>query len=119
MKKHNKFFELAKKQSEKSDHPKHQMGCVIVNKSKVLGFGYNTLKTDPNSPDPWKTTHAEFAAYKNSNDIEGATVYVFRQQRNGRWANAKPCPSCLEFLSKTGIKRVYYTNGDGYGFIKI
>lgn len=32
--------------------------------------------------------------------------------RNGRPANAKPCPVCQRVLSQLGIERVFYT-GDG------
>lgn len=107
---HKRFLALAKKISKKSDHGQHKMGCVIVRGGQVLGEGFNLLKTHPKSPHSFKQIHAEFMAAMNASyDIEGATVYIFRQQRNGTWSIAKPCPSCWNFLKKCGIKRVVYS----------
>lgn len=106
----NHFLELARQASEKSDHHSHKLGCVIAKGSKVLGVGFNVLKTHPKSPHPFKSIHAEFmAAIKADMQIKGATVYVFRQQKNGSWATAKPCASCFEFLMNCGVKEVVYS----------
>ena len=57
---HLKYFKLAKKQSEKSTHYQHKLGCVIVKNNRVLGLGFNKLKSHPKSPHAYSFIHAEF-----------------------------------------------------------
>ena len=38
-----KYFELAKKLSEKSDY-RHRLGAVIVKKNRIAGFGVRILR---------------------------------------------------------------------------
>lgn len=109
--KHRKFFELAKKLSQKSDYH-HKIGAVIVRKNKVIGLGFNKpKKTHPQSPNAFKTTHAEFDALWSCSkqDLKGAIIYVYREHKNGCVASAKPCKDCDTLLKYSGIKRVYYT----------
>lgn len=109
------FLALARQISKKSDHHTHKMGCVIAKGKKVLGSGFNVLKTHPRSPHAYKSIHAEFMAAANSGyEIEGATAYVFRQQKNGTWAMAKPCESCWKFLMECGVKEVVYSINGSY-----
>jgi deoxycytidylate deaminase len=86
------------------------MGAVIAKGNKTLGFGFNTLKTHPKSPHNFNQIHAEFMAALNCNfDVKGATVYVFRQHKDGTWAKAAPCASCRKFLLECGIKEIVYS----------
>jgi deoxycytidylate deaminase len=104
------FLALAKHASCKSDHHSHKMGCVIAKGNKVLGVGHNVMKTHPKSPHKYKSIHAEFMAAINAGyDIEGATAYIFRQQKDGTWAMAKPCEYCWKFLVELGVKEVVYS----------
>lgn len=106
----NQFLALAKQASHKSDHDRYQMGCVIAKGNKVLGIGHNVTKTHPKSPHKFKTIHAEFMASINAGyDIEGATVYVFRQLKDGTPSMAKPCEDCWRFLNECGVKEVIYS----------
>ncbi len=111
MKKVNKHFELARRLSKKSDHPQYKMGCVIVKGKRVVGMGYNQLKSHPKSPHKWKTIHAEFHATLGADlaELRGATAFVYREKKNGDLANAMPCKSCQSMLDNLGIKEVYYT----------
>ena len=104
------FLKKAKDVSTKSDHRSHKMGCVIVKRNRIVGSSCNTLKTHPRSPNCYKSIHAEFGAVVDAGfDVKGATAYVFRQQKNGKWAMAKPCFACRNFLIKCGIVKVIYT----------
>lgn len=120
-KKINKYFELAKRLSKKSDHYQYKMGCVIVKGKRVVGVGYNQLKSHPKSPHEWKTIHAEFHATLGTDlaELRGSTVYVYREKKNGDLANAMPCRSCRRMLESLGVKEVFYTidaGTDGYCF---
>lgn len=108
--KEERFLSLAKEASKKSDHHTYKVGCVIVKGKRVVGRGFNMLKTHPKSPHTFKSIHAEFMAAMSAElDIKGATAYVFREQKNGDWAMAKPCKDCWKFLIECGIKNVVYS----------
>ncbi len=109
-----RYFEAAKKMSLRSTHHQHKLGCVIVNKNKIIGMGFNKLKTHPDSNHPYKSTHAEFHAICNVLDVsmlKNADIYVYRATRNGKEALAKPCRYCEQLIRRHGIARIFYTEG--------
>jgi deoxycytidylate deaminase len=108
--KEDHFLSLAKKASKRSNHRDHKIGCVIVKGNKILGVGFNVLKTHPHSPHKHKSTHAEFMAVVSSGyEVSRATAYIFRQQKNGTPAMSRPCESCFRYLTESGIKKIVYT----------
>lgn len=117
----SKFFKLCKKLSACSDHHQHKLGALVCKKNRILGCGWNQLKTDPKSNHPFKSTHAEFMAIRNCNpdELKGATIYVYRENKQGELVNAHPCPSCYELLKLNNIKEVIYTNNGSYDRQKI
>lgn len=76
-----------------------------------MGIGHNMMRTHPKSPHGcWKFIHAEFMAVLNAGyDVEGATVYVYRQLKSGVPALSRPCSHCWRFLTDLGIKKVVYS----------
>jgi len=73
-------------------------------------MGFNLLKTSPNSPHPYFSIHAEYNAFLDAGgNVKGATVYIFRETKNGVTAPAKPCASCYNFLVSKGVKKIVYT----------
>lgn len=110
MAKQEEFLNLAKKASKRSDHRSHKIGCVIAKRNRIVGIGFNRMKTHPKSPHSHKNIHAEFMAVINAGfEVKGATAYVFRQQKNGTWAISRPCEYCWKFLLDHGIKEVVYS----------
>jgi len=104
------FLSLAKRASKRSDHTKHRLGCCIARGNKVLGVGHNMMKTHPKSPHSWGHIHAEFLAVLNSGyDVEGATAYVYREQKDGSPAMSRPCKYCWDYLISKGITTVVYS----------
>lgn len=116
LRKHIRYFELAKKLSKKSNHHQYKLGCVIVKGKKIVGLGYNQLKSHPKSPHKWSQIHAEFHALIGTHtaDLQGASVYVFRQNKHHELAIAKPCKCCEKMLRDCNVKRVFFTVGSGY-----
>jgi tRNA(Arg) A34 adenosine deaminase TadA len=125
-----KFFALAKKVANKSTHhlDAYKLGCVVVKKGQVISLGWNKMSTHPKSPHPYKYLHAEINAILNT-DVEGAYLYVFREIRKRGLdynnenteiekinAIAKPCVYCEMALREAGIKGVFFTTEDGFGF---
>jgi len=114
-----KFLELAKELSFSSSHKQHHHGAVIAKKNRVLGKGFNQHKTHSLSNHPYYSVHAELAAILDSrgSNIEGATLYIYRQKRDGSSANSKPCPYCEQLLRQYGIKDCYYTSELGVEYL--
>jgi diaminohydroxyphosphoribosylaminopyrimidine deaminase/5-amino-6-(5-phosphoribosylamino)uracil reductase len=114
---HKNFLHLARKAESLSDHPNYRLGCVIAKKSRLLGIGFNQMKTHPRSKS--FTIHAELKAILNSRcDLRGATAYVSRHTTLLP-ASAKPCRNCEELLIEAGIKRVFFTTPFGIGEMKL
>lgn len=106
-----KYFELAKKLSEKSKYH-HKLGAVVVKKGKILGVGFNQPeKTHPKSPNPFKTIHCELDAIIgiSKEDLQGASIYIYRQYKDGSPAMAAPCRDCRNLIKHVGIKKVFHT----------
>ena len=52
-------------------------------------------------------------------DIRGATIYVYRELKDGSLGNCFPCPACGRRIITAGIKRIVYTDYDGVYELKI
>ena len=113
---------------------KFKMAAAIVRGGKVLGFGPNKMNRGfkaINHTYPWPVEHCEFAAIRGAlirqgiklnGDIplgealticRGATLYIFRQWKNGHPALARSCLYCQRGLIKPlGFRRVIYTISD-------
>lgn len=105
----NGYLKLARNVSLYSTY-RYRVGAVIVNK-KPISVGFNQVKTHPTYSNKLRTTvHAEMNAVIHSHDnIFGASIFVFREDRNGFPAIARPCKDCLETLKKAGIKKMTYS----------
>ena len=120
-----RYFEQAAKESYQSVHEKAMIDAVIVKGNYIAGRGYNKAKTHPKQ---WRLDrmtgyfgqyghiHAEVAALINSGriDLDGAEVFVYREDKKGNKANCKPCVSCARALKDAGVKHIYYTNSNGF-----
>jgi deoxycytidylate deaminase len=110
-----KYLSLLKKLAQSSDHHSHKMSCLIIRQGKIIGRGYNSLGTHPESKHAFYCKHAEFNAFIDSNrDIEGSTVYIFRENKMGVPSLARPCTSCYKLLTSEKVKRIVYTFEGSY-----
>ncbi len=109
-----RYFELAKRVAKKSNHPTYKLGCILFKKKKIVGLGFNQIKTHTKSPDQWKMLHAEVHSVLGADpaDMHGASAFVYMENKNGKVGKAKPCKNCQQLLESVGIKHIYYTNGD-------
>ena len=58
--------------------------------------------------------HAEIDALENGrfrfvNLDDRYEIYLFRQNKNGKLANCRPCASCMSELIKRNITTIHYT----------
>lgn len=111
----NKYLRICKKVSEYSTHHQHHIGAVVAKGSRILSTGFNKLKTCPSSNHPFKSTHAEYDAicFLSDEILEGGTIYVYRETREGNLANSRPCTHCYNLIKSKGIKKIVYTHESG------
>lgn len=128
----DKYLDLAKEASKNSDFPRVQLGAVLVYKGSVLASASNSCKTSPvqkkyNREREYEveayythsnSLHAEVATLNKVKyldiDFSKATLFVYREHKNGRKALARPCPACTKMIKDMGIKNVVYTTEDGW-----
>ena len=132
-KKELRYFNLAKSVSYTSNFPKVHIGAIIVNGHDILSVACNTKRSHPimkklnslrftnnytqKDMDCCKNRiHAEIACILkcNRDDLVGASIYVYREDRHGNIAMCRPCAACMFEIIKCGIRDIYYTTGDGY-----
>jgi hypothetical protein len=97
----------------------------VFDRSKLVSFGCNTLKTHP-----WKLrfsyksftgTHSELRAVINSglDDFKGMTIVNTRINRNGHLDCSFPCECCLAMIKDFCFKDAFFTLKDGsFGRVK-
>lgn len=121
------MFNVAKEMSNLSDHPQHHLGCVVVDKHRIISSGYNSSKTHPIQKtiddrrfgcDCAGKVHAETSALipliKQGYDLSNASIYIYREHKNGKLAMSKPCPGCMSLINLVGIKKIFYTIENGF-----
>jgi tRNA(Arg) A34 adenosine deaminase TadA len=105
------FFRLARLESEKSTHD-IRVGAVLAN-ARPTARGYNKIKSHPIWANPDKhvkiSIHAEVACIIDSSTQIGDTIYVYRVDKAGWPAMARPCIDCLRTLKEYGVRKMYYS----------
>lgn len=136
-----KFFEMARKEAEKSDFESFKLGCVIVSKKHVIGRGHNSNKTSPvqkkynrqrkfnKGPKAIKhSLHAEISAITsvpypvdNSVDWSDVKVYIYRICPGKPLGSglAAPCPACRAALHDKGVRHLYYSTDNGFAYEEV
>ena len=119
-----RFFQTAKVISGMSTRRRFKIGAIVVYKNKLISAGVNSDKSHPvqKSYDRWRgfrthhSCHAEVRAILNSkmSNLAGHELFVYRQTKDGRLGNARPCPACMKMIQDYGIKKIFYTTVNGY-----
>jgi deoxycytidylate deaminase len=121
----NKFFAAAEKAGDVSSDFKVAIGSVIVDSGRIISIGINTRRSHPLQHHyahlvgrPEKIyLHAEMHAIvqaKSFRNLYRPEIYVFRKNRQGQLAMARPCPICMQAIKDCGITRIHYTTNDGF-----
>lgn len=121
------MFRAAKAVSEMSDH-RVKVGCVVVNKHRIVSSGFNShqkchkiqaiLDKEVFGCECPGKMHAETSALlpliKDGVDLSRASIYIYRQHKDGGIACARPCARCEKLIKQHGIKRIYFTVENGF-----
>jgi deoxycytidylate deaminase len=105
------FFRLARKESNKSTHGV-RVGAVIAN-SRPIARGFNKIKSHTKYANPnihkKISIHAEVDCLIDASARRGDTIYVYREDKYGWPAMARPCEDCLVRLKEYGIRKILYS----------
>lgn len=130
--KEKKFFDIAKAVAKTSTFHGTHVGCCVVYKGVAVSVASNTEKTHPlqteynkfrnfNPQTAVNKLHAEVHAISliiNKNiDWKKASIYVYRELKNGKAVISRPCEACSQLIKDLGIKYVYYIDINGH-FVK-
>lgn len=65
--------------------------------------------------------HAEMDALHRARhlDLHKASIYVYREDKNGDIAMCKPCGACMRAIEDAGIQNIYYTTPEGYVHLEL
>ncbi|MFA7287403.1 MAG: hypothetical protein WC055_00840 [Melioribacteraceae bacterium] len=117
MKKFKRYIDMAIEIASKNNQ-KFRLGAIAIDKhGTVLSTGQNSSKThtamsklaNKHGHKDQIKLHAELSAILKSRGKIHSLIVV-RLLRNGKIANAKPCPICSAAISFSGIKNVVFSN---------
>lgn len=130
-----RFFKFAREAALESSYTGSRsspaIGACCEYKGTLVGKACNSNKTSPlqaqynvyryNDDTTAPKVHAEIALlqrirwkFGDNIDWEKIHFYTYREYKNGRLANARPCKSCLEAMRQAGLKKFAYTTDNGY-----
>ena len=134
-KKQQSFFRVADAVASLSDHKQTKLGCVLVDKHRIVSSGHNSsTRCSPlqkqidvarfgNSDKHRGPVHAETACLlpliRQGYDTTRSDLYIVRRHKNGSLALSRPCPGCMSLLRANGVRRVCFSVEDGYSVEKI
>lgn len=129
------FFRAADAVASLSDHRQAKLGCVLVDKHRIISSGHNSsTRCSPlqkqidtarfGSPEQHKGfVHAETACLlpliRQGYDMTRSDLYIVRRHKNGSLALSRPCPGCMSLLRANGVRRVFFSVEGGYSEEKI
>lgn len=90
--------------ASRSTHRAFFHGTIVIKGGAILSYGYNHGET-----------HSERMALNPiwPNRRAGTSIINIRVTKTGKLANSRPCRDCHEFLVRSGVKRIYYSNSEG------
>jgi deoxycytidylate deaminase len=128
----NRGLKFAKCAAKFSNFHQYKIGAVLIYQKYRLGVGFNTNYTHTTQAkynkyrnlignDILHKGHAEIRAIESAKHYENidwgkVVLYVSRYYKNDKPALARPCAACMALIRKTGIRKIVYTNDNGFGY---
>ena len=128
-----RYFRKAKQVAAISDYQKTHVGCIAVYQGQIIGMGCNCNKTHPvqkyynkyreDSDSLMPKLHAEISCINQIRHLDvnfgKVKLYIYRIRNDRPFGISRPCPSCMAAIKDLGIRDVYYTTNEGYGYERI
>lgn len=97
---------------------RHKLGCVVLKGNRVLASAHNQRRHAFLPKRSWQrregTVCAErMALLKLLDKANNSVVYVGRVNEKGDFLLAKPCEACMNMMRDLGIKKIFYSDGNG------
>ena len=124
------FFRAADAVASLSDHKQTKLGCVLVDKHRIVSSGHNSsTRCSPlqkqmdtarfgNSDKHRGPVHAETACLlpliRQGYDMTRSDLYIVRRHRNGSLALSRPCPGCMSLLRANGVRCMFFSVEGGF-----
>ena len=129
------FFRAADAVASLSDHNQTKLGCVLVDKHRIVSSGHNSSTrcsplqkqmdtarfgfSDKHKGPVHAETDCLLPLIRQGIDISGSDIYLSRRHRDGSLALSRPCPGCMSLLRAVGVKRAYFSVEGGYAMERI
>jgi len=94
----------------------HKHSACLIKRGKVFSVGVNKYYDRNNIRGNGKLSiHAEINALMSActKQIRGFDILIIRVNKSLNLINSRPCNSCIEKLRQKGIRKAYYSNGNG------
>jgi hypothetical protein len=90
----------------------------VVLENSIISIGTNQLGSRKTGWPEHSSIHSEYVALKHAKRILNVEngrfdIINIRMNRNGELRNSKPCKSCLAYLCKNGVGKIYHTDSHG------
>jgi deoxycytidylate deaminase len=119
-----KMMQIARQESLKSTHKKARIGVVVSKSSSILAKGFNKMRhcsVGSIRYAEWRDSiHAERDALRkiDKENLSGASIFIYRELRNGDVGLAFPCESCYRMIKEMALSRIYFSVPD-YPFYNV
>ena len=129
-KKQQSFIRVADAVASLSDHKQTKLGCVLVDKHRIVSSGHNSsTRCSPlqkqmdaarfgNSDKHRGPVHAEIACLlpliRQGYNMSRSDMYIVRHHKNGSLALSRPCTGCMSLLRAIGVRRVFFSVEGGF-----
>jgi len=120
----NKYFKMAHREMQKSIHPTRFGAVLVLKNGKVFRSHNKDSKTHPylkkHYPFYAVSIHAELSvllsvnSYRYGYETKNSTMYIYREDKQNTIKPARPCPYCMDIIKDAGVKKLIYTDWNGY-----
>ena len=116
------YENLVEKELQNITDQRWKIIAILVNKKPIAVASNDLNKTHPmvSKYNKLRRSHAELRCINKApvSKLKNSILYVFRWSTAWKeWQLAKPCDMCLDFILKAGIKRVIYSDNNGFSEI--
>ena len=104
----NYFILIALLASKRSSCNRLNVGCVIVNNSRIVATGYNGFLKGAPHISRIRGGHEQFTVHAEQNAICDAASRGVSLENSTAYVTHYPCLNCLKLLIAAGIKNIKY-----------